>query len=66
MEKIIWHVEKSLNSLHERTNNNGNILKDFAIEKGKSIKKTMFPRKDIHKYTWVSPDGKHRSQIDHV
>lgn len=53
-------------SLHERTNSNGNMLVDFAMGKGMIIKSTMFPRKNIHKYTWVSPDGKHRNQIDHV
>lgn len=42
------------------------MLFDFAIGKGLSIKSTMFHRKDIHKYTWVSPDGKYRNQIDHV
>jgi len=40
-------------SLHERTNSNGNMLIDFAIGRGMIIKSTMFPRKDIHKYTWM-------------
>jgi hypothetical protein len=27
---------------------------------------TMFPHRNIHKYTWTSPDGKIHSQIDHL
>jgi hypothetical protein len=26
----------------------------------------MFPHRNIHKYTWTSPDGKPHSQIDYV
>jgi len=53
-------------SLHSSTNDNGTKLIDFALGKGLVVKSTMFQRKDIHKYTWISPNGRHKNQIDHV
>ena len=45
---------------------NGERFVDFCAAHRCPIMTTMFPHKDIHKYTWTSPDGKYRNQIDHV
>jgi hypothetical protein len=39
---------------------------NFATSKNLVVKSTMFPLRNIHKYTWTSPDGKIDNQIDHV
>ena len=38
----------------------------FATSKNLVVKSTMFQYKDIHKYTWTSPDDTKRNQIDNV
>ncbi|XP_008181873.1 craniofacial development protein 2-like [Acyrthosiphon pisum] len=53
-------------SLHNTSNDNGMKLIDFSMAKNLIISSTYFPRKNIHKQTWTSPDGKTKSQIDHV
>jgi hypothetical protein len=53
-------------SLHEISNDNGVRGVNFAIYKNLVVKRTMFPHPNIHKYTWISPEGKTHKHIDHV
>lgn len=47
-------------------NDNGERLLDFCTGNQLFIGGTKFPHRDIHKYTWQSPDGFTRNQIDHI
>ena len=47
-------------------NDIGERLCDFCAMNNLVITGTLFPHKDIHKTTWVSPDGNTRNQIDHI
>jgi hypothetical protein len=53
-------------SLHQDSNYSGVRLVNFTTSKNLVVKSTMFPHRNIHKYTWTSPDGKTHNQIDHV
>ena len=53
-------------SLHQDSIDNGVRLVNFATSKNLLVKSKMFPHRNIHKYTWTSPDGKTHDQIDHV
>jgi len=53
-------------SLHQDSNNNGVRIVNFATSKNLVVKSTMFPHRNIHKYTWTSPDGQTHNQIDQV
>jgi hypothetical protein len=52
-------------SLHNKSNNNGIKMIQFAISNGLNVRST-FPHKDIHKETWYSADGRTANQIDHA
>ena len=52
--------------LHQDSNDNGVTIGNSAISKNLVVTRTMFPPRNIHKYTWTSPDGKTHSQIDHI
>jgi endonuclease/exonuclease/phosphatase family metal-dependent hydrolase len=45
-------------SLRETNNDNGVRVVNFATSKNRTVKSTMFPHRNIHKVTWISPDGK--------
>jgi hypothetical protein len=45
-------------SLHEISNNNGVNVVNFATSKNLSQKYDVPTSHNIHKYTWMSPDGK--------
>jgi hypothetical protein len=53
-------------SLHEISNDNEVGLVNFTTSKNLRVKSTMFPRHNIHKYTWTSPDGKTQNRIYHI
>lgn len=52
-------------SLPENTSDNSIKLISFLAGMGLGVKITMFPRKDIFKYTWTFPNRRHKNQIDH-
>ncbi|PNF27268.1 hypothetical protein B7P43_G05314 [Cryptotermes secundus] len=43
---------------------NGVRAVNFATSKNLTV--TVFPHRNIHKFTWTSPDGKIHNQIDHI
>lgn len=47
-------------------NDNGERLVDLCARHRLFIGGTKFIHKNIHKYTWESPDGVTRNQIDHI
>ncbi|PNF22675.1 hypothetical protein B7P43_G07120 [Cryptotermes secundus] len=53
-------------SLHDISNDNGVRVVNFATSKNLTVKSTMFPNRNIHKFTWTSLDGKIHNQIYHI
>jgi len=55
-----------VHSVQQDSNDNGVRIVNFATSKNLVVNSMMFPRRNIHKYTWTSPDGKTHNQIDHI
>jgi hypothetical protein len=62
----IFKLTIRIESLHEISNDSGVRVVNFATSKNQTVKSTRFPHHIIHKYTWMSPDGKPHSQIEHI
>jgi hypothetical protein len=50
----------------ENAQKNGERLIDLCEESDLVIGGTLFQHKTIHKLTWTSPDGRTKSQINHI
>jgi exonuclease III len=60
VKPTIWNK-----SLHEISNDNGVRVVNIVTSKNLRDSSAMFPHRNIHKYTWTSPDGNTHNQIDH-
>jgi hypothetical protein len=52
--------------LHEISNVNGVRVVIFGTSEDITVKSTLFPHHNIHKFIWTSPGGKMHNQIDHI
>jgi hypothetical protein len=52
-------------SLHQYSNDNG-IRKVKSTTSKNLVVSTMFSHRNIHKYTWTSPQGQTHNQINHM
>ena len=65
-KEVEFHGLFGKNSLHESTSNNGLRVAQYAAANSLKVVSTWFPRKNIHKGTWVIPGTNQTNQIDHV
>jgi exonuclease III len=50
-------------SVHEISNDSGVKVVNFPTSERLIAKSTMLPHRNIHRYTWMSPDGKTHNQV---
>jgi hypothetical protein len=62
-EEDVFKLTIGNESLHEMSNDSGVKVVNFAKSKNLTVRDTKFPH-NIHKYIWMSPEGKTHSQID--
>jgi hypothetical protein len=53
-------------SLRENSNDNGVRVVNIATSKNLTVTSTIFPHRNIHKFTLTYPDGKTHNQFDHI
>ena len=47
-------------------NNNGERLGDICADNSMVVGETLFLHPTTHKFTWFSPNGRNKNQIDHI
>jgi endonuclease/exonuclease/phosphatase family metal-dependent hydrolase len=52
--------------LHQDSNDNGFRTVNSVTPINLVVKSTMFPHRNVYKYTWTSPDVKTHNQIDYI
>jgi len=52
--------------MHLDSNDNGVRIVNFATLKNLVAESMIFPHRNIHEYSWTSPDKKTHDQIDHI
>jgi hypothetical protein len=62
-EDIFKPIIVNENLLEITGNKNGVRLANVVTSKNLRVKSTMFPHRNIHKYTWTPPDLKTRSHV---
>jgi hypothetical protein len=60
------HETRNDNDKDNDTDDNGGRVGIFVTSKNLTMKSTMFPHRNIHKFTWTSLNGKTHNQIDHI
>jgi hypothetical protein len=63
-EEDIFKPTTGNGTLYEISNDNGVRVVNFTTSKNLIVRSTTFLHCNIHKYAWMSPDGKTHSQID--
>ena len=53
-------------SLLQDSNDKGVRIVNFTTSKNFVVRNTMFPRRNIQKYTWTFPDGQTHNPTDHI
>jgi len=53
-------------SLHQDSNDNGVRIVNFDTSNNLVVRSMMLLHRNIHKYTWTSPDGRTHNQTDHI
>jgi hypothetical protein len=66
IRKDIFKTKTENESLHEISNDSRVRVVNLTTSENLTVKSTMFPNRNIHKFTWTFPDGKINNKIDHI